>query len=87
MVLDDAWMIDHADAFSVTAPPVCLLITTRNSEALVGLGAKEHLVNVLSHVQARQMLAEWTAKKILTVCHPKQPRWRRNAANCRWLWR
>jgi CO dehydrogenase nickel-insertion accessory protein CooC1 len=26
LVLDDAWTIDHADAFSVTAPPARLLI-------------------------------------------------------------
>jgi hypothetical protein len=28
LVVDDAWTIDHADAFSVTAPPARLLITT-----------------------------------------------------------
>jgi NB-ARC domain/WD domain, G-beta repeat len=32
LVLDDAWTIDHADAFSVTAAPGRLLITTRNLE-------------------------------------------------------
>ena len=48
VVVDDAWTIDHADAFSVTAPPARLLITTRNNEVLVGLGAEEHRVDVLS---------------------------------------
>jgi hypothetical protein len=28
LVVDAAWTIDHADAFSVTAPPARLLITT-----------------------------------------------------------
>jgi hypothetical protein len=32
LVVDDAWTIDAADAFSVTAPPARLLITTRNNE-------------------------------------------------------
>jgi hypothetical protein len=48
IVVDDAWTIDHADAFFVTAPPARLLITTRNNEVLVGLGAEEHRVDVLS---------------------------------------
>jgi hypothetical protein len=34
LVLDDVWNVDHADAFSVTAPPARLLITTRNQEVL-----------------------------------------------------
>ena len=38
VVLDDVWNVDHADAFSVTAPPARLLITTRNREVLVGWG-------------------------------------------------
>jgi NB-ARC domain/TIR domain len=42
LVVDDAWTIDHADAFSVTAAPTRLLITTRNREVLVGLDAEEH---------------------------------------------
>ena len=40
LVVDDVWMIDDADALSVTAPPSRLLITTRNNEVLVGLGAR-----------------------------------------------
>jgi hypothetical protein len=58
-----AWTIDHADAFSLTAPPARLLIITRNSEVLVGLGAEEHRVEVLSSNDALKMIAEWVGKK------------------------
>src|SRR5271166_706483 len=63
VVVDDAWTIDQADAFSVTAPPARLLITTRNQEVLVGLGAEEHRVDLLSTAQAHQMLAKWTSNE------------------------
>ena len=63
VVVDDAWTIDHADAFSVTAPPARLLITTRNNEVLVGIGAEEHRVDVLSLSDALKMLAEWVGQK------------------------
>jgi hypothetical protein len=63
LVLDDAWTIDDADAFSVTAPPARMLITTRNDEVLVGLGAEEHRVDVLWPSDALKMLAEWVGEK------------------------
>jgi WD40 repeat protein len=59
VVVDDAWMIDHADAFLVTAPPARLLITTRNNEILVGIGAEGHRLGVLSPADALRMLANW----------------------------
>jgi hypothetical protein len=63
VVIDDAWTIDDADAFSVTAPPARLIITTRNNEVLVGLGAEEHRVGVLLLSDALKMLAEWVGEK------------------------
>jgi len=63
LVVDDAWTIDAAAAFSVTAPPARLLITTRNNEVLVGLEAEEHKVDVLSPSDALKMLAEWVGQK------------------------
>jgi hypothetical protein len=63
VVVDDAWTIDHADAFSLTAPPSRLLITTRNNEVLVGLGAEEHRVDVLLPSDSLKMLAEWVGEK------------------------
>src|SRR5262249_45889723 len=63
LVLDDVWGVDHADAFSVTAAPAGLLITTRNAEALVGIGAEEHRVDVLPLSDALKMLAQWVGEK------------------------
>ena len=63
VVVDDAWTIDHADAFSVTGPPARLLITTRNNEVLVGLGAEEHRLDVLLPDDALKMLAQWVGEK------------------------
>src|SRR5271165_4933580 len=63
LVVDDAWTIDHACAFSVPALPARLLITTRNNEVLVGLGAEEHRVDVLSPSDALKILAEWVGEK------------------------
>jgi NB-ARC domain len=61
IVVDDAWTIGDVDAFSVTAPPARLLITTRNNELL--FDAAEHRVDVLSPGDALKMLAEWIGEK------------------------
>jgi WD40 repeat protein len=63
VVVDDAWTIDHADAFCVTEPPGRLLITTRNWEVLVGLGAEEHRLDLLSSSDALKILAAWVGQK------------------------
>jgi hypothetical protein len=84
-VVDDAWTIDDADAFFVTVPPTRLLITTRNNEVLVGLGAEEHRVEVLPSSDAVKMLAEWVGEKVRPSCRRKLLKWRRNADTCHWL--
>ena len=61
IVVDDAWTVNDTNAFS--APRAHLLITTRNNEVLVGLGAEEHRVDVLSPGDALKMLAEWVGQK------------------------
>ena len=63
IVVDDAWTLDAAQAFPVTEPPSRLLITTRNNEVLVGLGAEEDRVAVLSPSDSLEMLAEWSGQK------------------------
>jgi hypothetical protein len=47
----------------MTAPPSRLLITTRNAEVLVGIGAEEHRVDVLRLDAALKMLAQWVGEK------------------------
>jgi WD40 repeat protein len=63
LMLDDVWGVGHADAFSVTAPPARQLITTRNAEVLVGVGAEEHRVDVLPLSESLKMLAQWVGEK------------------------
>jgi hypothetical protein len=48
--------------FCVTVPPAHLFITTRNAEVVVGLGAEEHGVNVLSPGDSLRLLAGWAGK-------------------------
>jgi WD40 repeat protein len=71
VVVDDVWTIDQADAFSVTAAPARLLITTRNQEILVGLGAEEHRIDVLLPSGALKMLAEWVGWKSVDNMPPE----------------
>ena len=43
--------------------PARLFISTRNIEVLVGLGAEEHRMDVLSPNDAVKMLGEWVGEK------------------------
>jgi WD40 repeat protein len=63
VVVDDAWTINDVNAFSVAAPAARLLVTTRNREVVVGLGAEDYCLDVLSPVQALRMLAECVGEK------------------------
>jgi hypothetical protein len=63
LMLDDVWLLDHAIAFNLLSPPGRLLITTRLREAVVGMGAAEFCVDVLSLLDAKRMLANWAGVK------------------------
>jgi WD40 repeat protein len=63
LIIDDVWTVDDFDTLSVAASPARLLITTRNNEVLVGLGAEEHRVDVLWPSDALKMLAQWVGQK------------------------
>jgi hypothetical protein len=58
LLVNDALTLHHADAFSVSTPPGRLLITTRNNDVLVGLGADEYRVDVLSPSDALNLKTE-----------------------------
>ena len=64
LVLDDIWQLDTAKALDVVGPRGRLLITTRDAEILVGLGAEEHRVDVLSPEQALILLASWAGLEV-----------------------
>jgi hypothetical protein len=57
IVVDDVWRSRDIEPFRAESPRSRLLFTTRISEIAAGLGAGEHLVNLLSLEQARELLA------------------------------
>jgi hypothetical protein len=71
LIIDDAWNVDHADAFLVTAPPARQIIITRNAEVLIGLAAEEYRVDVLSPHDALKVLAQWVGQKTLDKLPPE----------------
>ncbi|HEX4960396.1 MAG TPA: NB-ARC domain-containing protein [Thermoanaerobaculia bacterium] len=64
VVLDDLWNLDDAAAFNVLGPRGRLLVTTRHSDLLVGLGAEEFRVEVLTPKAALGLLADWAGDRI-----------------------
>jgi WD40 repeat protein len=63
LVLDDLWKLEDATAFDVLGPGGRLLITTRDADLLVALGAEEYTVEVLSGDQANILLADWAGQE------------------------
>ena len=57
LILDDVWKIEHAKAFNFTSPRSSLLITTRIAGILDEMGVVPHRIEVLSEVEALQLMA------------------------------
>jgi hypothetical protein len=78
LVLDDLWHARDADPFDVLGPRSGLLVTTRDTDLLVALGARELPLDVLSEELALELLASWsgqdrdalpaTAQKVAESC-------------------
>jgi WD40 repeat protein len=64
LVLDDVWSLDAVAAFDVVGDGGRLLLTTRDADLLVGLGAAEHRVEVLTADQALGFLADWAGHQV-----------------------
>lgn len=64
VVLDDLWSLDHAEAFTLLGSQGRLLVTTRHSDLLVGLGAEEFQVALLAPGAALALLAEWVGEEV-----------------------
>lgn len=60
VILDDIWQEQHLRAFDMLGDQCQMLITTRDSGLVTGIGAVEHSLILLSPVQARVLLAGWT---------------------------
>jgi hypothetical protein len=81
LVLDDLWRPQDAEPFDVLGPGSRLLVTTRDADLLVALGARELPLDVLSADLALELLASWSrqARDILPAAAQKV------AASCGYL--
>jgi hypothetical protein len=62
LVLDDLWRPQDAEPFDVLGPRSRLLVTTRDADLLVVLGARELPLDVLSEEPALELLASWSGQ-------------------------
>jgi hypothetical protein len=62
LVLDDLWRPKDAEPFDLLGPRSRLLLTTRDADLLVALGAREFALNVLGEEQALELLASWSGQ-------------------------
>jgi hypothetical protein len=62
LVLDDLWRPQDAVPFDVLGPRSRLLVTTRDADLLVALGARELPLDVLSEDLALELLASWSGQ-------------------------
>jgi NB-ARC domain len=67
VVPDDLWSLDHATALDAVGAKGRLLLTTRDVDILIGLGAAEYQVNVLPPAQAHLLLADWADQDAATL--------------------
>ena len=62
LVLDDLWRPQDAEPFDVLGPRSRLLVTTRDADLLVALGARELSLDVLSEELALELLSSWSGQ-------------------------
>jgi WD40 repeat protein len=67
LVLDDLWRFQDAEAFDVLGPRSRLLVTTRDADLLVALGARELPLDVLGEELAIELLASWSGHARATL--------------------
>jgi hypothetical protein len=59
LILDDVWQHTHADAFRVSAPTSCMLLTTRDSDVALALDAQVVHIPLMTDPEALELLARW----------------------------
>ena len=67
LVLDDVWQMEHLKPFHGIGPRCQMLMTTRDSTLVRGLGATEHQLDVFSEPEALTLLAKWSKQKLETL--------------------
>jgi WD40 repeat protein len=81
LVLDDLWRLQDAEPFDVLGLRSRLLVTTRDADLLVALGARELPLGVLSEELALELLASWAGQQRAALPAPAS----KVAANCGYL--
>ncbi|WP_155395974.1 NB-ARC domain-containing protein [Methanosarcina mazei] len=65
IILDDVWKVPQATPFVNALGSRCrLLITTRNDDVVISLGAQEHKIEVLRESDALKLLANWCEQDV-----------------------
>ncbi|MEM8963820.1 MAG: TIR domain-containing protein [Acidobacteriota bacterium] len=64
LVLDDVWTLRHAAMLDVVGSAGQLLLTSRDRQVLVSLGADEHEIGLLTPEQSRVLLASWAGMAV-----------------------
>lgn len=64
LILDDVWEVSHIEAFDGFGPQSQILITTRDVDINIGVGAKFYSLSVLSDKLALDLLANWSGHAV-----------------------
>lgn len=67
LVLDDVWTAKHAGMFDVVGPRSRLLVTTRDSEVLTWLDARDYPLDIMQPEESLALLADWTQRPPVTA--------------------
>ena len=64
LILDDAWQVEHVQAFDALGPHCRMVITTRDAGLLTTLGTTAYRLDVLDDREALQLLAHWAGQTV-----------------------
>ena len=83
IVIDDVWRSSDLEPFlAEDSPRSRLLFTTRDANIAAAVGAREHVADLLTDEQSREVLARWSHRDYETAAHrcPTHPRVRTPSA-------
>jgi WD40 repeat protein len=63
VVVDDVWVSRDIEPFRAESPRSRILFTTRDASIAAAIGAEEHIADLLTEDQSRDVLARWSGVK------------------------
>ena len=63
IIVDDVWRVEDIEPFLADSPRSRLLFTTRDGSVAAAAGAAEHVADLLSEDQSRELLVRWAGLK------------------------